>query len=807
MEKDDSVAITTGAMVDETAPDETLKQLRNLKEHHHWDPNLPEDVVDELEEALQRSDPKSQDDIAHELLDNSPYPEVRSAVSNMDEGGSVNTLRAWTIGLLFATIGSALNMLFSMRQPYIVISSYIAQVVAYPVGKAWEKFIPVKRIHIFGLRFDLNPGPFTKKEHTVVVIMANATFGGGAAYATDVLLAQRAFYKQRFGWAFEILMCISTQMLGFGMAGFFTRFLVQPAAMIWPSTLINTSLFTALHDHSLPDPSKVSGWKIGKYRVFLYVMLGSFCWYWIPGYIAPFLSIFAWVTWIKPNNVVINQLFGGASGLSLIPITFDWTQIAGFNFSPLIAPWYGIANTLIGMVTFFWIVVPAIHYSDMFYSQYLPMSDSNSYDNLGHKYNVSKILTTDFTFDPAKYEKYSPLFLSSTFMISYGLSFASIIAVLVQTGLFNGSDIWTRFRHVGTEEEDIHGRLMAKYNTVPLWWYGATTLIMMAIGIGVVLGWPTHLSWWAFFIALFISALWFIPVGIVKASTNIDIGLNVITEFIIGYMQPGRPMAMMLFKTFGYITMAQGMYFSQDLKIGKFVPSFVIAPYLSAHPPLGHYMKIPPRVTFSAQIVACLWSSLVQIATMNWALGAIKDVCDQSQVNHYSCPNGRVFFNASVIWGVIGPARIFSIGQLYSPMMWFFLAGAIFPVIIYFAARTWPKSPIKYLSAPIIFGGAGLIPPATPLNYLSWGIVGFIFNKWIRNRFRGWWMQYNYVVSAGLDVGLALCTILIFLTLNLTGTSFPDWWGTTITSSTMDTKDTAIRHPVSNGETFGPAKW
>lgn len=203
------------------------------------------------------------------------------------------------------------------------------------------------------------------------------------------------------------------------------------------------------------------------------------------------------------------------------------------------------------------------------------MSDSNSYDNVGHKYNVSKILTPDFTFDPAKYEKYSPLFLSSTFMISYGLSFASIIAVLVQTGLFNGSDIWTRSRHVGTEEEDIHGRLMAKYNTVPLWWYGGATLIMMAIGLGVVLGWPTQLSWWAFFIALLISALWFIPVGIVKASTNIDIGLNVITEFIIGYMQPGRPMAMMLFKTFGYITMAQGMYFSQDLKIGEFIPSIL----------------------------------------------------------------------------------------------------------------------------------------------------------------------------------------------------------------------------------------
>lgn len=570
MEKDNpTVAVATGAAVDGTAPDEALKQLRNLKAHHHWDPNLPDDVVEELDEALHTENKKTQVEIAHDLLDNSPYPEVRAAVPNVDEGGHSNTIRAWVIGMVFTTIGSALNMLFSMRQPYIVIPSYIAQVVAYPVGKAWERFIPNKTFRFFGHECQLNPGPFSKKEHAIVVIMANATFGGGAAYATDVLLAQRRFYHQRFDWVFEIFMCISSQMLGFGLAGFFTRFLVQPAAMIWPGNLINTALFSALHDHSKPDPSKVSGWTIGRYRLFLYAMAGSFCWYWFPGYIAPFLSIFAWVTWIKPQNAVVNQLFGGSTGISLIPMTFDWTQISGFNFSPLIAPWFAIANTLIGMVIFFWIVTPALHYSGKFYFQYLPISDSSSYDNTGATYNVSKILTPDFTFDPEKYSKYSPLFLSTTFALCYGLSFAGITAVIIETVLFRGSDIWARFRRVGKEDEDVHSRLMSRFKTVPLWWYGVVTLAMIGMGLGVTQAYPTHLSWWAFFIALLISVVWFVPLGIIQATTNIGIGLNVFTEFIIGYMQPGRPMAMMLFKTYGYISMSQGLGFVSDLKLGE----------------------------------------------------------------------------------------------------------------------------------------------------------------------------------------------------------------------------------------------
>lgn len=558
---------------DEKAPEEIATHLKHLKAQHHWDPNLPDEIYEEIDDALHASDKDAQRAVAHELLDNSPYAEVRAAVNNFDEGGHSNTIRAWTIGLLFATIGSALNMLFSMRQPYIVIPSYVAQVCAYPVGIYWAKVMPDKKFKLFGKEFNLNPGPFSKKEHAIVVIMANATFGGGAAYATDVLLAQRAFYHNRFGWVFEIFMCISTQMLGFGMAGFFYRFLVDPAAMIWPATLINAALFNALHDHRKPDPTKVAGWTIGRYRFFLYVMLGSFLWYWFPGFIAPFLSVFAWVTWIKPNSPVVNQLFGGWTGISLIPMTFDWTQISGFNFSPLIAPWYAIANTLIGMVCWYWILTAALHYSGQFWFKHLPISDSNSYDNTGQLYNVSKILTPQFTIDEAKYKAYSPLFLSTTFTLSYGLSFASMIAVLLHASLFHGKDLWVRFRNFGREEEDVHGRLMARFKRVPIWWYLAVTVIMIGIGLGVVLGFPTHLSWWAFFISLIMALVWMVPIGIVQATTNIQIGLNVMTEFVIGYMQPGRPMAMMLFKTYGYISMYQGLYFLQDMKMGSFSSS------------------------------------------------------------------------------------------------------------------------------------------------------------------------------------------------------------------------------------------
>ena len=39
-----------------------------------------------------------------------------------------------------------------------------------------------------------------------------------------------------------------------------------------------------------------------------------------------------------------------------------------------------------------------------------------------------------------------------------------------------------------------------------------------------------------------------VPIGIIQAITSNQLGLNVITELIIGYMVPGRPIAMMQFK-------------------------------------------------------------------------------------------------------------------------------------------------------------------------------------------------------------------------------------------------------------------
>lgn len=88
----------------------------------------------------------------------------------------------------------------------------------------WAKIMPRRQFNTFGLKWSLNPGPFNVKEHSVIVVMAGVSFS--AAYATDIILAQIAFYSQDFGIPFQLLLTISTQSIGYGIAGMMRKFLV-----------------------------------------------------------------------------------------------------------------------------------------------------------------------------------------------------------------------------------------------------------------------------------------------------------------------------------------------------------------------------------------------------------------------------------------------------------------------------------------------------------------------------------------------------------------------------------------------------
>ncbi|KIK94588.1 hypothetical protein PAXRUDRAFT_827828 [Paxillus rubicundulus Ve08.2h10] len=616
-----------------------------------------------------------------------------------------------------------------------------------------------------------------------------ATVGAVSAYATDVIAVQRVYYRQDNDFLYQWLLVMSTQLIGFSMGGIARRFLVSPPSMIWPDILVTCSLFNTLHSQRAAGTRQREG--ISRKKLFGITFVGSMCWHFVPGYLFTALSTFSWVTWIAPRNKLVNQLFGYQTGLGLSMLTFDWSQIAYIS-NPLATPWWVEANTIAGMIFFVWVIAPILYFKNVWYSSYLPFSGRTSFDNTGATYNVTRILNPDRTFNATAYHEYSPLLLSTTFALSYGLSFAAITATMVHTLLHLRKQIAEHARWSPKGQPDIHARLMSRYTEVPDWWYAGIFVTMFVFGVVCIEIWHTAMPVWSFVLSLMISFLFIIPIGMIQAMTNMQIGLNIISEFVIGYILPGQLVTMMLFKTFGSITLTQALQFTADLKI-------------------GHYMKVPPRQMFWSQVVATIVAGTTQLAVQSWMFSNIVDMCDPHQKDGFTCPNTDISGTASVVWGVIGPALQFSSGQLYNDLLWFFLLGVVLPVIPWYLAKKYPNSFFHFVYMPLIVAGSA-IPPATAANYVPWAIIGFIFQRVIRRRHFSWWAKYNYVLAAALDSGVAIATILIFFCLRFprNGTigmnSIQSWWGNTVFTRTLDYEGAPMLTAPS-GSTFGPPTW
>ncbi|KAJ5946528.1 Tetrapeptide transporter OPT1/isp4 [Penicillium verhagenii] len=700
--------------------------------------------------------------------DQSPFPEVAACVSNKDDPTiPCNTVRAWILMTIFVMLFSGVNQFFGLRYPSLTIGYVVAQILVFPIGRAWEK-LPRWRVPLGKLTFDINPGKFTIKEHAFIVICVNISATTAYAQGSLVAIVSPVYWNRDFGAGFSFLYLLTTQMIGFGLTGLSRRWIVYPAALVWPTSLSSTVLFRALHE---PESTKaVNGWTISRYRFFAYVTAVGFVIYWFPDYIWTSVSTFAFITWIFPHNQKVNTLFGMNSGLGMLPISLDWTQInyAGY---PLMTPFYITCNAFAVVVFFYFFLSPILYYTNVWNSAYLPLLSSSTFDNTGSSYNVSRVVDSSLNFLESGYKEYSPMYISMAYSLTYGLSFAAVTAVVVHTYLYNGTEIWARFKDSRHGGEDVHRRLMRAYKEVPDWWYGLLTVIVLGLGILTIKKWDTELPVWGFIVVCFgMAVLLIVPEGILQGTTNQRVFLNIITELIAGYAWPGKAIANMMVKCYGYNSVKHGMDFAQDLK-------------------LGQYMKIPPRVLFFGQIYASVLATATQTGVLRWMLGHIDDLCKSTNKQKFTCNGAKVMYNASLIWGTIGPQRMFQSGQVYNGLVYFFLIGPVVTVFVYFLYRRYPNSWIRYINVPIFFNAAGNIPPANTTQYSLWFIVGFFFNYFIRKRAFDWWKRYNCnladLLQAAMDTGTAIATIIIFFALGYHAVTF-SWWGNNVGSNTDD---------------------
>ncbi|CAL3963537.1 unnamed protein product [Diplocarpon coronariae] len=166
-------------------------------------------------------------------------------------------------------------------------------------------------------------------------------------------------------------------------------------------------------------------------------------------------------------------------------------------------------------------------------------------------------LTFDFTPGPFTIKEHALIVILSPPLCQrqcqHGLCFAAVTPMLFHTYLYNGREIWARFKNARNGGEDVHRRLMIVYREVPDWWHATLTLVVLALGAFIVRYWDSGLSIRGFCL---------------RGKPG---SLNIVSELIAGYARPGKPIANMMVKCYGDNSIKHGLDFAQDLKLGQYV--------------------------------------------------------------------------------------------------------------------------------------------------------------------------------------------------------------------------------------------
>ncbi|WRT64852.1 OPT family small oligopeptide transporter [Kwoniella shivajii] len=724
-------------------------------------------------------------------------PEVKAVALETDDPDELcETIRSYVLGTIVASVGTALNVWFGARQPGIYISPFLAQLLSHPIGVALSKLLPRRKFTTFGRTWSLNPGRWSIKEHCIVVLMATVSFPTATAIDVIIAVRQKAFFndpEMGDNKGFQFLVVLSTQFLGLGVAGLARDYLVYPSAMTWPLNLAKLSLFNALHQRkvdeygvvTLPDPNAekeadppVNGWKVSMFRFCLYATAGSFVWLFFTAFIFPALTYFNWPTWINPTNKKLAIIMGSVTGLGLNPLpTLDWTYISGAGLTPLITPWWATLSTLVG-ASIGYIIIAGVYFSNTWYSAYLVPNSNQAFDRFGAYYNVTKVLSADRTLDVEAYRAYSPLYFGAGYNIVITAYFASYSAILAYallehwnplkkgfaTGVKRFKSLIKRTPHednLNQPDYDIHYALMTKYKEVPQWWFLIILVISLVMGIIMCQVYDTTMPVWGIFCCLALCLVFVVPTGILQAISNMQMSLVILAEIIPGVAIPGRPYANMIFKLYGWVSLSMALLYILDQK-------------------LAHYMHIPPRATFRAQIWGCLISSLISLAVMNWQFQAIPDLCMPGQKDLMTCPYYTTFYSSALLFGVVGPERMYGSLGLYKNTLWGFFAGAALVVIAWAVKKRWPNKITRNTNVPVIIFGAMYF---APYNWsFIWAGVPFawFFMSYVYKRFPAWWNKYCYVLSIGLTVGAAISGVIQFFCITYPGGAMPAWWGNTV---------------------------
>ncbi|KAK1593474.1 LOW QUALITY PROTEIN: OPT oligopeptide transporter protein-domain-containing protein [Colletotrichum navitas] len=697
------------------------------------------------EETFDENDPRLQDIPAY----------VRRIVSLHDDPElPCLTFRYFLLTIVFVIPGAFLSVMMHFRTTYEPYSVFSFRLLPATLACGSPKSFPLGKSGSLspGFSFNLNPGPFSVKEHVLVTISA----------ASGPLAMAELHFDSRIHPAAAIFFMWGIVWTGYFFAPLARQFPICDPQFPWFMALCQTALFeTQKKQRETPTAESRK-----QAKVFLWALLGMTLWQFIPEFGSPMLGSLASLCWVAPSNSVADFVGAGFDRMGVLNLSLDWSTIS--------------ATGSLFLTSYVWILNPAAKYGNLGEWHRHLMSNRLFLEN-GTSYPITKLLTPNVSFNETAYQEFGPPFVGThTIFFNYVAYTSAIIWAalfgykVVRASLQKMMQQTKSGAQISSQYSDQLSILQRAYNEVPLWWFLALfAASLISFGTIIATG-NMFIPVWTYFVAIATGAFLVVPLGWLYALSNFLPSIGAANELLCGLMANSvsgskNPTGASVYCAIAGNARYRAQLNLQDMKI-------------------GHYMHMSPKTVFFSQVFGSFLGVTVNYAVVRWALDTKLDYLTgvkKDPAHQWTAQSLALYLTLGVQYVLIGPLRLFE-QHIHKVLPYGHgsLVGAFVPILIYGMHRLFPRAKFQLWNSTIFFSPMANFYGNISTGYLSSFLGGSVVMFWAYRYRYDMWARWNYILAAAFDAGFNFNMLLTFL---LFGAgefmTMPYWWGNEATSS------------------------
>ncbi|KOS19844.1 Oligopeptide transporter 3 [Escovopsis weberi] len=688
------------------------------------------------------------------------------------------TFRYFLLTILFVAPGAFLSQMSHFRTTSAPYSVFFVQIASNYLGVWLAKVLPAWefKIPFTSKKFSLNPGPFNTKEHVLITISA----ASGATYNlgyTPIAMSE-LYFGQPVNGAVAVFFMLAITWIGYSYAALARQFLIYDPQYPWFQSLCQTALFETQRKQR-EHPTRLSRKQM---TVFFSVLAGVILWQFLPEFVFPFLGSLAFLCWVAPHNKTANFVGSGFGGMGFLNLSLDWSSVSA-NTSLFLSPWWTQVVMFCSFVFSAWVLIPAAKFGGLGKWDHSLMSNRVFQQN-GTAYPLQELLTADVRLNETAYEMYGDLYVGPQYLWNMFFDYASYSSALVWALLFG----WPHLRGSFQKLRESRGKsssgkitqqytdqiniLQRPYDEIPIWWFGILFLISFIMLIAIIAKGYLFVPVWTYFVGIATGAVLVVPLGWLYALSNYQLPIGTTNELFYGLMVNSisgfkNPCGASTYGAIAGDAWYRAQINLQDMKI-------------------GHYMHVSPKAVFFSQVFGSLIGIPIDYAVIRWVLDTKADYLSGAKVDPTHQWTGQALassLTSGVQYVLVGPKRLFQ-QDIYRPVPFGFVVGAVAPIIMFALHKTFPRAKFHLFNTTIFFSISSVFYGNISTGYTSSFIGGFVVMFWAYRYRYELWARWNYILAAAFDAGFNFNMLLIFLCFGAGKIiSMPNWWGNNAQSS------------------------